>query len=66
VEGITDTDGDGTPDYLDTDSDDDGIADSVEGNVDSDSDGTPDLMVFRIIWMQIQMVMVSLMRLKAS
>lgn len=25
-----DTDGDGTPDYLDTDSDNDGIADSVE------------------------------------
>ncbi len=44
-----DTDGDGTPDYLDTDSDDDGIPDSIEGRTgaggapaDSDSDGTPD------------------------
>ncbi len=52
-EGIdeeTDTDGDGTPDYLDLDSDDDGISDSVEWGgayegqypVDSDSDGVPD------------------------
>lgn len=46
----TDTDGDGTPDYLDTDSDGDGIPDSVEAGdtdirtppVDSDFDGTPD------------------------
>jgi hypothetical protein len=46
----TDSDGDGTPDYLDTDSDDDGIPDSVEAGdsdirtppVDSDFDGTPD------------------------
>ncbi len=45
-----DTDGDGTPDFQDLDSDDDGIADSVErGNGepgdaprDSDMDGTPD------------------------
>lgn len=44
-----DTDGDGTPDYLDTDSDGDGISDSVEAGtdlgvapVDSDGDGTPD------------------------
>lgn len=45
-----DTDGDGTPDYLDLDSDDDGIADSVERGlgqpgsypVDSDGDGIPD------------------------
>jgi len=47
---LTDTDGDGTPDYLDLDSDDDGIADSIEWGgvypgqypVDSDSDGIPD------------------------
>lgn len=43
-----DTDGDGTPDYLDDDSDLDGIPDSVEGGnpggvpLDSDHDGTPD------------------------
>ncbi len=45
-----DTDGDGTPDYKDLDSDDDGIADSVEYGyaesgtppTDSDGDGTPD------------------------
>jgi hypothetical protein len=44
-----DTDGDGTPDYLDTDSDADGIPDSVEKGgvpdgppVDSDGDGTFD------------------------
>jgi hypothetical protein len=52
-EGATDgvdTDGDGTPDYRDSDSDDDGILDSVEGQAavgtgepaDSDSDGTYD------------------------
>ncbi|PKN26136.1 MAG: hypothetical protein CVU65_06635 [Deltaproteobacteria bacterium HGW-Deltaproteobacteria-22] len=46
----TDTDGDGTPDYLDTDSDGDGIPDAVEAGdtnvrtapVDTDGDGTPD------------------------
>ncbi|MCB9614538.1 MAG: hypothetical protein H6722_19030 [Sandaracinus sp.] len=46
----TDTDGDGTPDYLDSDSDGDGIPDSVERTTgggttpptDSDGDGTPD------------------------
>ncbi len=46
----TDTDGDGTPDYLDRDSDGDGIMDSVEAGdmdirtppVDSDFDGVPD------------------------
>ncbi len=44
-----DTDADGTPDFEDLDSDEDGIGDSVEGNplgsgqpADSDSDGTPD------------------------
>ncbi len=46
----TDTDGDGTPDYLDTDSDDDGILDEVEAGdtdpltlpFDSDDDGIAD------------------------
>ncbi len=37
-----DTDGDGTPDYADTDSDDDGKLDSVEGTVDSNGDGVID------------------------
>jgi len=42
-----DTDGDGTPDYLDTDSDNDGILDineagSPAGSRDSDGDGIPD------------------------
>lgn len=45
-----DTDGDGTPDYLDVDSDNDGIFDSAEAGdlrletipLDSDNDGTPD------------------------
>ena len=45
-----DTDGDGTPDYLDSDSDGDGIPDAVEGGnpdpctapVDTDGDGKPD------------------------
>jgi hypothetical protein len=42
-----DTDGDGTPDYLDDDSDADGVLDSIEGGggalpVDSDADGTAD------------------------
>jgi len=45
-----DTDGDGTPDYMDDDSDDDGIPDADEAGdddvttppVDSDGDGTPD------------------------
>lgn len=47
---LTDSDGDGTPDYLDTDSDGDGIPDYREAGdsdlstppFDSDSDGTPD------------------------
>ena len=45
-----DTDGDGTPDYLDADSDGDGLFDANEGGnpggepVDSDSDGMPDFI----------------------
>ena len=50
VEGTNDTDGDGTPDYLDSDTDNDGIPDSVEAGdddpstapVDSDGDGSWD------------------------
>src|SRR5262245_61479007 len=49
-EGLTDTDGDGTPDVQDLDSDGDGIPDQVEAGdddvctppIDSDGDGTPD------------------------
>jgi hypothetical protein len=49
AEGV-DTDGDGTPDYLDDDSDDDGISDRIEAGdddlatppIDSDGDGIPD------------------------
>ncbi len=49
-EAAVDTDGDGTPDYRDTDSDGDGIADAVEAGdanvrtppVDTDGDGIPD------------------------
>ena len=40
-----DTDGDGTPDYLDEDDDGDGISDADEGSrdyTDTDGDGTPD------------------------
>lgn len=37
-----DTDADGEPDFLDADSDNDGIDDSVELTVDADSDGIPD------------------------
>lgn len=36
-----DTDGDGIPDYLDTDDDNDGIPDNLD--VDDDGDGIPDL-----------------------
>jgi hypothetical protein len=38
----TDTDGDGSVDALDQDSDDDGVSDSREGRGDSDNDGIPD------------------------
>ena len=38
----TDTDGDGIPDYQDTDSDNDGIDDATEGTTDTDGDGIPD------------------------
>ncbi|MEM9079223.1 MAG: hypothetical protein AAGC74_00860 [Verrucomicrobiota bacterium] len=37
-----DTDGDGTFDYLDTDSDNDGLLDSTEGTADTDGDGLAD------------------------
>jgi len=43
---MVDTDGDGTPDYLDADSDNDGILDNEEAQlsgVDSDGDGIDDL-----------------------
>lgn len=51
-DGFTDADGDGTPNYLDTDSDNDSIPDSVEAGdsspatkpVDSDRDLTPDFL----------------------
>ena len=43
---VKDTDGDGTPDFMDTDSDNDGIYDLVEaGGVDSDNDGRIDNFV---------------------
>ena len=35
-------DGDGTPDYLDTDDDGDGLATKTEGLKDTDNDGIPD------------------------
>ena len=44
VGGTGDSDNDGTPDYLDTDSDGDGILDSVEGTGDTDNDGVPDYL----------------------
>lgn len=37
--GARDTDGDGTPDYLDADSDNDGLSDKLEGVADWDGDG---------------------------
>ncbi len=52
VEGQGDSDGDGTPDYLDTDSDGDCIPDAIERGdlapyslpIDTDLDGTPDYL----------------------
>ncbi|MDT0583637.1 Ig-like domain-containing protein [Brumicola blandensis] len=44
IEGTGDSDGDGTPDYLDTDSDGDGIPDAEEGADDTDGDGVPDYL----------------------
>ncbi len=41
--GLTDTDGDGTPDFLDTDSDNDGVYDFIEGS-DDNADGLPDII----------------------
>lgn len=47
INGVSlDTDLDGTPDYLDEDSDNDGIADAVETAVDGDEDGIPDFQDF--------------------
>lgn len=43
--GIYDHDGDGVPDYQDTDSDNDGEADLIEGH-DLDGDGTPETVSF--------------------
>jgi outer membrane protein OmpA-like peptidoglycan-associated protein len=43
TEGLTDTDLEGTPDFLDDDSDGDGVPDSAEsGTADGDGDGLPD------------------------
>ena len=39
-----DVDGDGMPNHLDPDSDDDGIEDAVEGRGDGDGDGIPDYL----------------------
>ena len=44
VEGGTDTDNDGVPDWQDTDSDDDTIPDSEEGTGDVDGDGLPNYL----------------------
>ncbi len=41
---LTDSDGDGSFDHLDVDSDNDGILDSVEGTADTDADGVLDRM----------------------
>ncbi|HPF51382.1 MAG TPA: Ig-like domain-containing protein, partial [Draconibacterium sp.] len=47
-EFLTDTDGDGTPDYLDSDSDNDGVYDFIEGNDEIGpnfiGDGIPDII----------------------
>ena len=44
VEGSDDFDGDGVPNYRDTDSDGDGIPDAVEGIDDADGDGRPNFL----------------------
>lgn len=44
LNGCPDHDGDGIFDYLDLDSDNDGVPDSEEGIVDTDRDGTPDYL----------------------
>jgi fimbrial isopeptide formation D2 family protein/uncharacterized repeat protein (TIGR01451 family) len=52
VEGVIDTDGDGTPNFLDTDSDNDGLLDAIEAGdadlatapVDTDGDAVPDYL----------------------
>ncbi len=44
TELINDADGDNTPNYLDLDSDGDGILDEEEGDVDTDGDGTPNYL----------------------
>ncbi len=41
---IGDADADGIPDYLDSDSDNDGISDAIEGRRDSDNDGLPNFI----------------------
>ncbi len=43
-ENPRDSDGDGIPDFADSDSDDDGISDKDEGDRDSDEDGIPDFL----------------------
>jgi hypothetical protein len=41
---LRDQDGDGIPNYLDLDSDDDGISDVVEGSGDADLDSIPNYL----------------------